>query len=60
MNTAPRNTDGTSVVNLTVAENSRRQVEGDIVYFGVEAGPVIASRTKGMRIIVLGSCRSRA
>ena len=65
-----RTTEGAPVVNLTVAENSRRLVEGewvdgsttfwDIVCFGVQAEHVIASLTKGARVIVAGSFRTRA
>ena len=52
-----RTSDSTPVVNLTVAENSRRQVEGEwvdgtttyweIVCFGAQAEHIIASLTKG-------------
>ena len=64
-----RTTDGTPVVNLTVAENSRRQVEGewvdgpttfwDIVCFGAQAEHIIASLTKGARVIAIGTFRTR-
>ena len=64
-----RTSDGTPVVNLTVAENSRRQVEGewidgpvtywDIVCFGAQPEHIIASLTKGARVIVVGSFRTR-
>ena len=64
-----RTSDGTPVVNLTVAENSRRQVEGEwvdgpttyweIVCFGAQAEHIIASLTKGARVIVVGSFRTR-
>src|SRR5256885_14121283 len=64
-----RTTDGTPVVNLTLAENSRRQVEGewvdgpttywDIVCFGVQAEHISASLTKGARVIAIGSFRTR-
>src|SRR6266516_3941309 len=64
-----RTTDGTPVVNLTLAESSRRQVEGewvdgpttywDIVCFGVQAEHIIASLTKGTRAIAVGSFRTR-
>ena len=65
-----RTTDGTPVVNLAVAENSRRQVEGewvdgsttfwDVVCFGPQAEHAIASLTKGARVIMLGIFRTRA
>ena len=65
-----RTTDGTPVVNLTVAENSRRQLEGewvdgpttfwDIVCFGAQAEHIIASLGKGARVIVIGSFRTRS
>ena len=64
-----RTTDGTPVVNLTLAENSRRLVEGewvdgpttywDIVCFGAQAEHIIASLTKGARVIAIGSFRTR-
>ena len=65
-----RTTDGTSVVNLTLADNSRRLVEGewvdgpttfwDIVCFGAQAEHIIASVTMGARVIVIGTFRTRA
>jgi single-strand DNA-binding protein len=64
-----RTTDATPVVNLTIAENSRRLVEGewvdgpttywDIVCFGAQAEHIITSLTKGARVIVIGSLRTR-
>jgi single-strand DNA-binding protein len=64
-----RTTDGTPVVNFTLAENSRRLVEGewvdgpttfwDIVCFGVQAEHIIASLTKGARVIAIGTFRTR-
>jgi single-strand DNA-binding protein len=64
-----RTTDGTPVVNLTLAENSRRQVEGEwvdgpttyweIVCFGAQVEHIIASLTKGTRVIAVGSFRTR-
>jgi single-strand DNA-binding protein len=55
-----RTTDGTPVINLTLADNSRRQVEGEwvdgpitfwnIVCFGVQAEHISASPTKGARV----------
>src|SRR4249919_609186 len=61
--------DGTPVVNLTLAENSRRQVEGewvdgpttycDIVCFGAQAEHSTASLTKGTRAIAVGIFRTR-
>jgi single-strand DNA-binding protein len=64
-----RTTDGTPVVNLSLAENSRRLVEGewvdgpttfwDIVCFGAQAEHIIASVTKGVRVIAIGSFRTR-
>ncbi len=64
-----RTTDGTPVVNLTLAENSRRQVEGewvdgpttfwDIVCFGAQAEHIIASLGKGARVIAIGTFRTR-
>jgi single-strand DNA-binding protein len=63
-----RTTDGTPVVNLTLAENSRRLVEGewvdgpttfwDIVCFGAQAEHVTTSLTKGVRVIAIGSFRT--
>jgi single-strand DNA-binding protein len=64
-----RTGDGTPVVNLTLAENSRRQVEGewvdgpttywDVVCFGAQAENIIASLTKGARAIAVGTFRTR-
>ena len=64
-----RTTDGTPVVNLSLAENSRRLVEGEwvdgpttyweIVCFGAQAEHIIVSLTKGARVIVIGSFRTR-
>jgi len=64
-----RTSDGTPVVNLTLAENSRRQVEGewidgpttywDIVCFGPQAENIIGSLTKGARVIAVGVFRTR-
>lgn len=63
-----RTTDGTPLVNLTLAENSRRLLEGewvdgpttfwDIVCFGAQAEHIIASVTKGVRVIAIGSFRT--
>jgi single-strand DNA-binding protein len=65
-----RTTDATPVVNLTIAENSRRQVEGEwvdgpttyweVVCFGAQAEHIIASLTKGARVIAIGSFRTHA
>jgi single-strand DNA-binding protein len=65
-----RTTDGTPVVNLTIAENSRRQLEGewvdgpttfwDVVCFGAQAEHIIASLGKGARVIAIGTFRTRA
>ena len=64
-----RTSDGTPVVNLTIAENSRRLLEGewvdgpttywDIVCFGAQAEHIIASATKGARVIAIGTFRTR-
>ena len=64
-----RTSDGTPVVNLTLAENSRRQVEGewvdgpttywDVVCFGAQAEHIITSLTKGARAIAVGVFRTR-
>ena len=65
-----RTSDGTPVVNLTLAENSRRLVEGewvdgpttywDIVCFGAQAEHIITSLGKGARVIAIGTFRTRA
>ena len=64
-----RTSDATPVVNLTLAENSRRLVEGewvdgpttywDIVCIGAQAEPIITSLGKGARVIAIGSFRTR-
>jgi Single-strand binding protein family len=64
-----RTGDGTPVVNPTLADNSRRQVEGewvdgpttfwDIVCFGPQADNIITSLTKGARVIAVGVFRTR-
>jgi single-strand DNA-binding protein len=65
-----RTGDGTPVVNLTVAENACRQVEGEwvdgpttyweVVCFGPLAEHVIAALAEGTRVIVTGSFWTRA
>ncbi len=60
---------GTPVVNLTLAENHRRQVEGEwvdgavtyweIVCFGTQAENIIGSLHRGTRAIAVGSPRTR-
>ncbi len=60
--------DGTPVVNLTLAENSRRLLEGewvdgpttywDIVCFGPQAEHITGSLTKGARVIAVGVFRA--
>jgi single-strand DNA-binding protein len=64
-----RTSDATPVVNLTLAENSRRLVEGewvdgpttywDIVCFGAQAEHIITSLTEGARVIAIGTFRTR-
>jgi single-strand DNA-binding protein len=64
-----RTGDATPVVNHTIAENSRRLLEGewidgpttywDIVCFGPQAEHIITSLTKGARVIAIGSFRTR-
>lgn len=64
-----RTSDGTSVVNLSLAENSRRQVDGewvdgpttywDIVCFGAQAENITTSLPKGARAIAVGVFRTR-
>jgi single-strand DNA-binding protein len=56
-------------VNLTIAEDSRRLVDGewvdgpttywDIVCFGPQAEHIITSLAKGARVIAIGSFRTR-
>jgi single-strand DNA-binding protein len=60
---------GTPVVNLTLAENHRRQVNGEwvddavtyweIVCFGAQAENIIGSLHRGVRAIAVGSPRTR-
>lgn len=60
---------GTPVVNLTLAENQRRQVDGEwvdagttyweIVCFGTQAENIIGSLHRGTRAIAVGSPRTR-
>ncbi len=64
-----RTSDGTPVVNLTLAENSRRQVEGEwvdgpttywqVCCFGAQAEHIIASLTRGARAIAVGTFHTR-
>jgi single-strand DNA-binding protein len=65
-----RTNGGTPVVNLTLAENHRRQLEGEwvdagttyweIVCFGDQAENIIASLPRGTRAIAVGSPRTRS
>ena len=64
-----RTGDGTPVVNLTLADNSRRLVEGEwvdgpttfwqVACFGAQAEHVIASLHRGARAIAVGVFRTR-
>ena len=64
-----RTGDGTPVVNLTLAENARRLVDGEWVdgattywqvsCFGAQAEHVIASLHRGARAIAVGIFRTR-
>ena len=64
-----RTSDGTPVVNLTLAENSRRQVYGEwvdgpttywqVCCFGAQAEHISASLTRGARAIAVGTFRTR-
>lgn len=65
-----RTHSGTPVVNLTLAENHRRQVDGEwvdaattyweIVCFGEQAENVVGSLPRGTRVIAVGSLRTCA
>ena len=64
-----RTGDGTPVVNLTLADNARRLVEGEwvdgpttywqVACFGTQAEHVIASLHRGARAIAVGTFRTR-
>ena len=64
-----RTGDGTPVVNLTLADNARRLVDGErvdgpttfrqVACFGAQAEHVIASLHRGARAIAVGAFRTR-